>query len=474
MALWILAPDSTGTCCECSTDRLSACDDCTPPECTCYLSLNAHSEDSPTNVYRSYQLAYADMLTRVKSCIIDNYRFICFGEEAPSGTTTLSVTQAAGQISLSYSSFSSCSETIQETPGGNVCTMNGCYTPGATLNKAFYGGIVTVSLNLKAGSILTLSSSFSITWGVFAGFGPTVTKCTGEGLSYFSYTYTLDQYGYNIGDSYSYNITEDNVYILSSDFGITCYNTLVVEGTADYIITSTDTITANPVVALYDNPDDPETPLQLEACPVHWLPFVASLFAIVPSSFPQNIEEAQTVMDVIGVDCLAANRTAQYSPTIVSSASFSANTFYFSISGGHTDITLQTFNEIEVCFFLLAGTTITVNLTRNVSFASPSSTINGSMRFMLQTTDIERDIVDRDEAIVEVSPYVTTFTLTAPYDGKFLVILDSWEFDSVTAGPATSIDIVGAITCPDPLIICPIQVLYNVGTECPARLDCAP
>lgn len=223
-----------------------------------------------------------------------------------------------------------------------------------------------------------------------------------------------------------------------------------------FSVTSSDIFVANPVIALWD---DSGTTRQLEACPKMLLP------PLTESSGDWYADCAEAESAIAGnplSDCEAFN---DQTSVAYDSESFSGTEYTF--SNGFTEGGVSA-KYIWWSVNLVAGDTVTIACTVNATTSEPEEAFLTAEVWLYDYTGTElmSDAQDANPGLTVTA----TNSMTVPYTGRYI-----FKMGGSAAPLGVSLDSVagsGGVASSGSLSVNPIQALYDVGLDCPARLDC--
>jgi hypothetical protein len=285
------------------------------------------------------------------------------------------------------------------------------------------------SLNLKAGSTLTIDFSYSATGG--AGFqlaAFTLYTCLGaevdSGVDTTNFTGT-----------WTVSIPADGVYVLELGFLGHPDGTAV---TSTVTNSSDDTMTANPIIALWD---DSGTTRQLWACPKLLLPPLTES----TGDWYADETEAQAAIDDYTSNCVG------YIESLTNITTFTA-------TDGGTSLTLAA--------VLTVGATSAPAMWGGVN-AVGGQTITITATAGTGTPSLSAFIYDDTGTLVEASGSVASPWVSSalPYTGRYTIKV-------TTSSTLATVALAAAITSSGALSVNQVQARYDIGLECSANLDC--
>ena len=320
-----------------------------------------------------------------------------------------------------------------------------------TPNRAF--------INVTLSSGLALDSWISITCEaspITVAYGLTVTSCVGNNYSAAAILYDAEtgtQIDIDNAATNSGNLTviapQSGTYYLKMVFtaGVTA------PGSCGLLLTSTvssgsNRMILNPAIVRYD---DNGTTRQLETCPKLLLP----LFTEATGNWYDNLSEAQSAI-AASINCLSVS----YDPGQGGSyGSLSANASFNSLAlvGSYTNGGEAPFSSVGMYGSVsLAGAG-----SLNVDFVFPASSSYGL------------DVRDENGNLVYSQSFSggSNATITVPglSPGKYLIFC----ITTASVGPGgTNTSVFTASAIGTTLTANLVQALYDVGLDCPGRLDC--
>ncbi len=275
---------------------------------------------------------------------------------------------------------------------------------------------------------------------------------------------TIEPPGTSLVGSISYTIATDGIYILSITMAASheaddpSTTMMGVNGTC--VISSDGPMVVNPITALWD---DSGTTRQLEACPKMLLPPLTEN----TGDWYINATEAGMVISDLTVDCIG------YSPTLIDSGG--EYTFTFNPVGGSSLIldgdvsivltTLHTFQmEMWGSINLMIGETLSLDyaITGTVNNSGVSVTIYDEMGTPITTFSI----LPSPGAVSGTTILIASVTNSGRYIVKAQAVADKNP-----GNPNYSANF--ELTSSGTLTVNPVQALYDVELDCPARLDCS-
>lgn len=213
--------------------------------------------------------------------------------------------------------------------------------------------------------------------------------------------------------------------------------------TVNYSLADTGAYVIGPPLALWD---DAGTTRQLEACPKNIIP--RSGVAGTIGSWYTSESEAQDAIDNYTSNCVGAREPAYPVDS-------------FTASGG-SDLSFATSSSAGGSLGCYGGLNAEASETLTATFTGSVGTITGLFVVMDETGAI----IYSSSFFGSPSP-ITSGAL--PYTGKYLVTI----IVSTDAG-AVPFDATAVISSSGTMSVNPIQALYDIGLDCPARLDCTP
>ena len=247
--------------------------------------------------------------------------------------------------------------------------------------------------------------------------------------------------------------------------------------TTTYNVTADDVLTFNPVIALYTNPSDPTTPLELEACPKLELP-------LPDSGLPYpSLADAQNILDSYVSNCVGYSIING-----VSGASFTATdggstlTLDGSLSASYTN-NFSCPATIGTEFAMVGSVSMSANTVLHCSYSVGGDyTLNGSsfvsrffVRFLIYDQDGQFFAFDSITLPASGGSGTKDYSITKA--GKYTVITSvAIGADCVSPFGLFSYTLNGNIvfSSDDIMTVNPAQALYTNGSNCPSRLDCTP
>lgn len=207
-----------------------------------------------------------------------------------------------------------------------------------------------------------------------------------------------------------------------------------------FTITHSTTYVVNPVIALWD---DSGTTRQLEACPKMLLPFQTEATGSWYSSLASAQEQ---LLHYVSTGCLAFTDTR---PTTFT-ASFAAGTFSLTAVGpGASPSPVNTVFQGGFSLNAEAGETLTFTYTL----------LPGVAAMVVRIYDYTGTLI---ETLSGASPLVSS---ALPYTGRYF-------FQILAVATMADIALSLAVTSSGSISANMVQILYDVGLDCPARLDC--
>lgn len=311
------------------------------------------------------------------------------------------------------------------------------------------GSAMFSSINLKSGS--TLSISFELD-SVFTGESGTISynfflyKCDGT-LVFASDDY--EEISNNISGSFDVPIDDDGEYIIiaENDFGGPDTGD-VLSLVGETVMLSDDTMTVNPVIALWD---DSGTTRQLLACPRLLIPPQTS-----DTGFDVYADEA-TAQDAI--DNFTSNCVGYIVDDLVDSFDATDGGSSLTLSGASSGPALDMWGSVN----MLEGDVLSTNYSVSTTISGDNVAVQATIYYQ-DGTEIEHinssDTPDSDSGTLSFS--------AAPISGMYFVRCECFSTVDVTGSHVLTSD--GILT------INPITALYagDPDTNCPSRLDCEP
>ncbi len=217
------------------------------------------------------------------------------------------------------------------------------------------------------------------------------------------------------------------IFFFTFGFGInnsTC--TLTVDSSLDMVV--------NPIIIAWD---DSGTTRSLWACPKLMIPPTGPWYA--------NSSDAATAISTLTSNCVG------YIESLTNITTFTA-------TDGGTSLTLAV--------VLTAGATSEPVMWGGVN-AVDGETITITATAGAGTPSLSASIYDDTGGLVEASGVVASpwTSSTLPYKGRYTIKV-------TTTSTLSTVALAAAITSSGTLSVNPIQALYDVGLDCPARLDC--
>lgn len=408
---------------------------CTPPpvpqECACALLIPPAPEAS--DPFSHYDAASSALIATVGDCLVYAIPDI-HGD--PFGTTQIIDTISADASILGTLVIHEEVSQLTEPPSP----------------------LMWVSLNLKAGSVLTISWDYSDNGspGDIIGVG-SLYRCLGESVE--------NVFAGTSSGSLSFSpVTEEGEYLLA--FVIRNGATDNTTASLDATISSDDTLTVNPVIALWD---DGGTTRQLEACPRLTIPDpLSSVSAYADET------EASTALDDYTSNCVGFSA---FPAAIFDAYSFVA-------TDGGTSISLVFSGSLV---FPGAITTPQNALYGSVN-AEGGETISfdwvfatsgnhggpgGSVEFRVY--DNEGVLVDSTTIFTSDSDSGTWVSVALPFSGRYTVFAQAVSnYVAIGSGDIADISLSLDVSSSGALTVNPIVALYANGDNCPSRLECNP
>lgn len=233
--------------------------------------------------------------------------------------------------------------------------------------------------------------------------------------------------------------------------------------TLDFSISCDDTMIAQPVIALWD---DSGTTRSLWACPKLLLPPLTES----TGDWYSSCEAADVEIAAGSVDCLAFNTLLfnQFTSQSFSGTSYSA-------SNGNTEEPTA-FGDVWFNVNLVGGDTVTISCavsgsgTTGCDPGNPSNCSLAEAEITLYHLDgtILLHAIDTQPGAVAAS---ASDNIAVPYTGQYLAKATaqagSWDTESQAGGSGSA-----SVTSSGDISSNPIQALYDIGLDCPARLNC--
>lgn len=429
MALWILAPDSTKTCCTCA-DLPTVCSNCTPVVCSCALLMPLFGGVPP---YTTYANAATDLAATISQCYY-------YSAVTPPSTNTFILTSTT----LTYNS------SLLGSIGGGL------------------GSQLIVDVNLKAGNAAfayNLHNGLpnpSPSDGLIISIQVDIFTCVGTFLDSIGASSNAHGVTDLIG-TLNYTVPADGEYILSIVVSF-------AEGgghingdcTSSIVITPMTSISVNPPLALWD---DSGNIRKLDACSRFLLP----VFTEITNIWFADLASAQGYITSNTSNCVGC----VYYP-ITGFLSFIAT------DGGSSLTLVGTTNNFDVPLTNMAGS---VNALGGQTLSMAYSidwTETGTARHIF----IEFDVRDHDGHVIYsgsnnffigIGSGTQTGTIVSsalPYNGKYIVsVTPSIAQPPFLAGLVSS-SVTAVITSSGTMSVNPIQALYDTGNSCPTRYNC--
>lgn len=410
MALFILQPDGNGTCCDCNS-RAEPCDSC--GETTCQCALVTPRQVNFGDRYSSLADAQNVISSFVSNCI----GFIAYFTTFPPAFFSFTATTPSNNLKLQASV--SWSGTYTETP-------------------------MWSSLSLKSGSVLTIN--WSHTWSIAIGTSSSyqLYDCDMNLLFTQAQNTSSTGPGSDGGTFTTPAIPSDGTYIISCRFNNGVRPPVNESGT--FTISSNNTMVVNPVIAIYD---DSGIARQLEACPKLEIPPLQS------GSWYANQSAAQSAINTLTSNCVGFE---EFPGELIGT--------FIATNGGSSLKLAWTGPSIAIASLigsvnLQTGKTISVifNMTIDLPAFAAAFTcfIYDDQGTLLQSIS---------DQIIGPSGTKTITSSLLPYTGQYIIKIYSQPGVGITAFS-------GNITSNGTLSINPVQALYDVGLDCPARLNCS-
>lgn len=441
--IWILQPDADGNCCDCA-GRVEPCDSCSPVTgCACALHIPQAFGQVPYASYVDAASVVYDPL-QVASCI-----------------GALNVTSSAGTPSYVTNTFSI-------TPDTNTVDCHWNLTnslPGgpSLVSVWFAVGATTSALNVSLNRVTNQQDCDGATMRLYTENLTLVDSVTIP---------TLPPCSNSAGGSASITPPSDSCYYIQIEAVVFRQNGGINTTTDVTFTLSSSLVVFNPVVALWD---DSGTTRQLKACPKMLLP----LFTENTHNWYASQAAAQSVLsDPSSVsNCIGYNDPS----TAGTLTSFVANgTTSLSLDIHKTNIFLDGSNGLFICagnVNLVKGATVSINWSYSWTNDSPTQIPN-----MLISTEIfsSEGYLDSSGTSFSLLPGSSSnsgsisFPSTIPANGNYTITIGLQR--DIYFGGSLNISVSqfnNTIVSTSTLSVNPIQALYNVSLDCPARLDCS-
>lgn len=368
-----------------------------PSECACAL-LIPPADDFVTSPYADYATAAAAIAAQVASCI-------GFIRKQTGGTIT------------AFTADDSVADELTLSATGNPDNAPSC--------QAF----MWASLNMKAGSTLTVVST--------AGGG--LAPGSGGGFLYDCAGVLVDELH---GSSVGFSIPADGAYIFLATITSLTSGFPFGSDTMTSVATSDDTMTVNPVIALWD---DSGTTRKLWACPKLLLP-------------PLTESTGDWYADCAAADAVLTD-AAQVSNCVGCYGGGTGNApDAFTATDGGTSLSFSgTWGSPTAGFGDCYGG-VNAEAGETLSFAFTGG------------TQAEADIYDDTGTLIEsLGPSGSTLVSSAlPYTGRYTFRVRT--FVSIMDPPFTAASMTA--TSSGTLSVNPIQARYDIGLDCAGTLDC--
>jgi hypothetical protein len=392
----------------------------------------------PNDIYADYATAAAAIADLTSGCV---------AYYLPNGTTGNSISASFDGTTLAITT-----------------TTDGVYDAGG----ARYDCIVDTyfSVALKAGATITIPITCS---SGFVDYTMTAYLYDCDGVE-------IDSDGNTDPESPTATLTltatVDGVYSVHlMTWGINTSSPLNFQ--TDTSITCDDVFWVNPVIALWD---DSGTTRQLEACPKMIIPFPE-----FTGAWYGDEAAAQDAIDQFTVDC------ELYVDVDVSTPGYSA-----SLSGTDIDMLLEVSDDCvpqetlfgAISVNLVGGDIITVSAASVSSYYIPPEgecpTCNPDFPDECDAFQVSVSVNTPDGATIVFGDSSESTSLsqsaggsfTVPYTGRFIFSVGGGRGNSQWTQCCLDSVHVTASLSGGTISVNPIQALYDVGLDCPARLDC--
>jgi hypothetical protein len=316
---------------------------------------------------------------------------------------------------------------------------------GTTLALDFVAALLGggwFSVSLKAGS--TLSVPYSVTYSgtvdEFTQIDSSISVYLCDGTGFYSDSNQVQGEGTLSG---TFSILSDSVdqtyyiFVIANSSGDPGAETI----TASFDVTCDDVFTVNPVIALWD---DSGTTRQLEACPKMLIPVGTE---VVGDWYADETAASDAITALTRGCCAYFDDGAG----IVTFTASGVNTDTLSFTA---DIDAGGFNSTGFVYASVMaedGESITLAWTGGVDSPLPPELL------VIDTT------FTAVGSATGTSPLVVS---SLPYTGRYIVRM-------LIGNNVDSIHVSATLTSSGTMLVLPIQALYDVGLDCPSRLDCS-
>lgn len=423
--IWLKSPDPNAECCGCE-GKVGPCDNCTPDVCSCALLIPGGG-----NSFASLVIAQSELTNHVTDCNV--YHF-------PAGGS-----HPTEVFSISY-------PTNGFTVESNISSI------GSSFVFTLLGGAPNLSINLKAGSILTIN--YEITTSLsFSRVHITVKNCDGTTINDFEAVSGAGTHTVNIPT------TDEYIIILGAQGQSTVD---ISSGTTSYSfeVVSNNSLTINPVIPQYI--DLSSTTRLLDPCLEFELmsaPGLPTISVLVFSNLSAAILAIQNQVS----NCIGYFRN------------FSSSTDTFSANDLGSSISLHGTRNLGID----AGVATTMSCSLNLQISSILSIDYNIIKLASDfgTPQAKAYIYDNQGNLLEnfsatgisgaSSPPLTgTFTSAPlPYSGRYIIWVSGINLPNFGSGGA-KVDSTFVISSSDTLSIYEAVALYANGANCPSRIRC--
>lgn len=414
MSLFILQPDAAGNCCDCA-GRMEPCDSCSPVTgcaCNLLLPLQVAVSGSEVTPYANLTAAQTAISTYTADCYV-------FAETSPHAPTALSA---------------------------NVSVANKIDTNGS-LNSTNLG--LVVNITVAASCVLTLTWNGSM---ITAGTpGPTASLTINNCSTY------------NVIDSHSavggFSGSFTSIFLPAGTYYIQMVfydgNASATSVSCSFSLTSSVSMVTNPIIAYWD---DSGTTRQLEACPKMLIP---PRTESTNTWYASCADAATAITDHVS-NCIGYISQLPFTTFTATDGGTSFTLYALAaaiLSAGTYGRGITMWGSLN----LVGGSTLTVTITMSTSSGTLTSATQDYYLY-----DQNGTLVDSQSGPGGYSgPIVFNSSISAT--ARYTVAVEI----TLTGHPAPfNLTTQSVFTSTNTMSVNPVQALYDVGLDCPARLNC--
>jgi len=332
-------------------------------------------------------------------------------------------------------------------------------------------GLVTALSAVDSGSDVVVSATFSAPVVVFGDSWLSITLSSGDTLS-IAYTGGTDIsvtiYDCNGNEIETVNSSSSPASISAVPADGVYYLKVAVtdpdEGAftdASYTVTPSAVYVVNPVIALWD---DSGTTRQLEACPKMLLPPLTESSGI----WYADETAAQDAIDNLTSNCVGyADAIDGATGCVLVASGTTSLSFALTRSTPDDFLSMQAWGSVNA----EAGETLSSAWNTAWSIGS-TKLVSVGFAIFDDSGNLVEDLSDSSSLTAPNGTDSGTITSSAlPYTGRYIVAVSLTLLSGIPAF-VDDVELDAVVSSSGTLSVNPIQALYDVGVDCPARLDC--